>query len=78
MDATILYAVLAISARHRELTMGIGNHKSHIYESRCLEVLIPSLNDQTIALSDGLLASAMLLRLLEEMTGRSSEFIVHG
>ncbi|KAI1856705.1 uncharacterized protein JN550_013699 [Neoarthrinium moseri] len=30
-DATILYAVLAISARHRELTMGIGNHKGWVF-----------------------------------------------
>lgn len=67
-NAAIAYAVLAISARHRELTMGVRNHKSNEYERACLQVLIPSLSDETMVLGDSLLASAVLLRLLEEMT----------
>lgn len=50
--------------------MGISSCNSHEYEGRCLEVLIPSLNDTSKALDDSVLASAMLLRLLEEMSGR--------
>ncbi|RAH70056.1 Zn(II)2Cys6 transcription factor [Aspergillus aculeatinus CBS 121060] len=72
-DPSILFAVLAISARHRELTMGISSCNSHEYEGRCLEVLIPSLNDTSKALDDSVLASAMLLRLLEEMSEPTEE-----
>lgn len=49
--------------------MGIDSCISHEYEKRCLENLIPSLNDTTKALDDSVLASAVLVRLLEEMTG---------
>lgn len=73
-DSSILFAVLAISARHRELTMGIDNCNSHEYERQCLENLIPSLNDTTKVLDDSVLASAVLVRLLEEMTGMFSVF----
>ncbi|OJJ94713.1 hypothetical protein ASPACDRAFT_64991 [Aspergillus aculeatus ATCC 16872] len=72
-DPSILFAVLAISARHRELTMGISSCDSHGYEGRCLEVLIPSLNDTSKVLDDSVLASAMLLRLLEEMSEPTEE-----
>lgn len=65
----LLYAVLAVSARHRELTTSIGYSNSFEYEQRCLEILIPSLNDTTAVLQDSILASALLLRLLDEMTG---------
>ncbi|POR35324.1 Uncharacterized protein TPAR_04457 [Tolypocladium paradoxum] len=67
-DATVLYAVLAISAKHREVTMGVDGHRSIEYERQCLEALIPSLNDTTKVLHEPLLASALLLRLLNEMT----------
>jgi len=68
-DAAVLYAVLAVCARHREITTGVGDQKSNEYERKCLEVLIPSLNDTTKVLQETTLASALLLRLLEEMTG---------
>ncbi|KAL7939941.1 hypothetical protein V8C42DRAFT_117826 [Trichoderma barbatum] len=66
--ASILFTVLAISARHCELTKGSNDYKSHKYKQQCLKVLIPSLNDITKALQDTVLASAVLLRLLDEMT----------
>lgn len=72
-DAAILYAVLAVSARHREVTMGIDG-ESHKYEQQCLEELIPSLNDTSKVLQDAVFASALLLRLLEEMTRKCSYF----
>lgn len=69
-DAAILYAVLAISTKHRELTTGLkGIEQADEYERKCLEVLIPSLNHTDGALQDAVLASALLIRLFEEMTG---------
>lgn len=69
-DAAILYAVLAISTKHRELMTGLkGIEDADEYERKCLEVLIPSLNDTDRALQDAALASALLLRLFEEMSG---------
>lgn len=68
----LLYAVLAVSARHRELTTSIGYSNSFEYEQQCLEILIPSLNDTTAVLQDSILASALLLRLLDEMTGKQT------
>lgn len=70
-DAAILYSVLAISARHRKLTMGVEGDNSDEYERRCLEILIPTLSDTSGALQDSVLASALILRLFEEMTGNS-------
>lgn len=70
-NAAILYGVLAVSARHRALTMNIEDKNSDEYERRCLEVLIPALNDTTKVLQDTALASAIILRLLEEMTGNA-------
>ena len=69
-DIELLYAVLAISARHLELTQGLPGNKSDEYQQNCLQILIPSLNDATKALPDTIMASALLLRLLEEMTGQ--------
>ena len=68
-DPSILFAVLAISARHREVTMGADNCNSHEYERKCLKNLIPSLSNTAKDLDDTVLASAVLIRLLEEMTG---------
>lgn len=72
-DPSILFAVLAISARHREVTMGVSTCDSHEYERKCLENLIPSLNNTAKSLDDTVLASAVLIRLLEEMTGMLDE-----
>lgn len=69
-DIELLYAVLATSARHLELTQGLPGNKSDEYQQNCLQILIPSLNDATKALPDTIMASALLLRLLEEMTGQ--------
>jgi hypothetical protein len=69
-EIELLYAVLAISARQLELTQGLPGNKSDEYQQNCLQILIPSLNDATKALPDTIMTSALLLRLLEEMTGQ--------
>ena len=65
----ILFAVLAVSARHREAVES-GNFNSNEYERGCLEILIPALNnnDPIETPDEALIISALLLRLLEEMT----------
>lgn len=72
-DAAVLYGVLAVSARHLEQQKKIDEVLSCEYERCCLQILIPSLSKKTETLQDGALASAMLLRLLDEMTGQSSD-----
>lgn len=70
-DPGILYAVLAVSARHLEAT-GSTYCNSNEYERECLAILIPMFNKDHCSQSqhDGVLVPALLLRLLDEMTGR--------
>lgn len=77
-DAGILYAVLAVAARHLEATGGSIYSRSNEYEQKCLNILIPTLNSRKIEQlqGDGVLVSALLLRLLDEMTGRSCFLLV--
>lgn len=72
-DPGILYAVLAVAARHLEATSGSEYHNSDEYERKCLGILIPTLDQREIATPqvDATLMSALLLRLLDEMTGES-------
>ena len=62
--------MLAVSARHLE-AVGSKDCKSNEYERMCLNILIPMLNNNDIVQSqdDSVLVSALLLRLLDEMTG---------
>ncbi|KAI8292951.1 hypothetical protein K4K59_006033 [Colletotrichum sp. SAR11_240] len=68
-DPGILYAVLAVSARYLEAVRS-EEWDSNEYERKCLGILIPMLNDRNVAepQGDGVLVSALLLRLLDEMT----------
>lgn len=62
--------MLAVSAKHFE-AVNSTYCKSDEYERKSLEILIPMLNDTnaTHSQDDGVLVSALLLRLLDEMTG---------
>ena len=64
----ILFGVLALAARLLE-AMGLGNHGSNEYEHRCFEILIPTIGEAEQVSDDAVLVSALLLRLLDEMTG---------
>ncbi|KAJ3534187.1 hypothetical protein NM208_g7649 [Fusarium decemcellulare] len=68
-DLGLLYTVLAVAARHREATEDVYC-KSNEYERECLAILIPTLNNnhETQSEDDGILVSALILRLLDEMT----------
>jgi hypothetical protein len=43
-------------------------HLSDVYQRRCLQILIPALNDRDPVLSETLFAATVILRLLDEMT----------
>lgn len=68
-DLTLYYAVLAVAAKHRNLGSAAADPKADEYQRRCLETLIPALNDDSTVLAENILACALILRLLEEMTG---------
>ncbi|KAF5528379.1 hypothetical protein CGCA056_v001392 [Colletotrichum aenigma] len=76
-DPGILYAVLAVSARYLEAVRS-EEWDSNEYERKCLGILIPMLNDRNVAepQGDGVLVSALLLRLLDEMTDPSDSHLV--
>ncbi|KNG83297.1 hypothetical protein ANOM_008730 [Aspergillus nomiae NRRL 13137] len=67
-EITLLYAALAVSARHQSTSLNWQSHVADEYQKRCLRSLIAALNDQETALPDTILASAAILRFFEEMT----------
>jgi hypothetical protein len=68
-DHKLLFALLAVSATHRSRINGCDDHAGDYYQRRCLNLLIPALNDEQAALSTNLLATGLVLRFFEEMTG---------
>ncbi|KAF9892153.1 hypothetical protein FE257_002559 [Aspergillus nanangensis] len=74
-DITLLYAVLAVSARHQSSSLHRHSHIADEYQKRCLRSLIAALNDEANALKDTILASAVILRFFEEMTEPPEESI---
>lgn len=71
-DPGIFYTVLAVSARHLEATRGSQYWYSNEYERECLRFLIPTLNGinaRERLQNEAMMVSALLLRLLDEMTG---------
>ncbi|TVY13716.1 hypothetical protein LARI1_G008533 [Lachnellula arida] len=67
-DSTLLDAILAVSAKHLSLNGKFDRYASDKYQQRCLEKLIPALNDQKSLLDENLFAATIILRLLDEMT----------
>lgn len=73
-DQTLLYAILAVSAKHQSRVTGQDDGSGDYYQRCCLDILIPALNSTAAANPDHLLATAVILRLFEEMTGLWSHF----
>ncbi|KAJ5113700.1 hypothetical protein N7456_002234 [Penicillium angulare] len=69
-DMTLLYAVLAVSARHQSSTGQKLSQLADEYQRHCLKRLIPALSDPSTTSGDAVLASATVLRFFEEMTGK--------
>ena len=63
--------MLALAARHRSRTQQYDPYVSDRYYHECLQTLIPRLDDPAAIKDDELLAAVIVLRLLEEMDGRS-------
>ncbi|KAF9888545.1 hypothetical protein FE257_008476 [Aspergillus nanangensis] len=74
-DITLLYAVLAVSARHQSTSHHWQSRVADEYQQRCLRSLIAALNDQEKTLPDTILASAAILRFFEEMTETPEESV---
>lgn len=65
-------AMLALAARHRSRVQDYDAYISDHYYQKCLQALIPRLSSPSATQNDELLAAVVILRLLEEMDGRSS------
>lgn len=72
----LLYACLAISARHlSHTTKTVPPHVADGYHERCIGILLPVLENKDMNISiDILLASTVILRFFEQI---SCEFIIH-
>jgi len=69
---TLLYAILATSARHLSVTCGEDGYQADVYHRECLALLIPALDDCTALLDETLCAATVILRLFEEISGIST------
>lgn len=67
---TLFNAIMALSARHMNRTADFDSLVSDQYYQKCLETLIPALNDHGVTMDDDLLAATVILRLLEEYDGK--------
>ncbi|KAF7593129.1 hypothetical protein BBP40_012008 [Aspergillus hancockii] len=72
----LLYAVLTVAARHQRSHSERERRVVDEYQGYCLESLISALEDSEKALDESLFASAVILRLSEEMTEPSPREIL--
>lgn len=61
---------MALSARHMSCTADFDTLISDQYYQKCLETLIPALDNHGVTMDDDLLAATVILRLLEEFDGK--------
>lgn len=66
---TLLYAILATSARHLSMTSGYDAYLADHYHRECLALLIDIVGDTSALLDDALCAATVILRLFEEISG---------
>ncbi|KAE8453910.1 hypothetical protein EG329_007686 [Mollisiaceae sp. DMI_Dod_QoI] len=67
-DQTLLDAILAVSARHLGLQGRCDRYAADRHQQKCLDTLIPELNDQETPFKELLFAATIIFRLLDEMT----------
>ncbi|KAB8264448.1 hypothetical protein BDV32DRAFT_135344 [Aspergillus pseudonomiae] len=72
----LLYAVLTVAARHQRSHSEREQSIADEYQQYCLESLISALDDSQKTLDESLFASAVILRLSEEMTEPSPREVV--
>lgn len=76
-NRTLATAILALSARHLSRTTHFDSFVADHYHQECLQTLIPILGENPAVLDEALLAALVVLRLLEEMDGKSALRNVH-
>jgi hypothetical protein len=66
---TLFNAIMAISARHAHQTKSLNTpaYLADYYQARCFKTLIPILDDSAALMDETLLATVVILRLLEEL-----------
>ncbi|KAL3464893.1 hypothetical protein BJX64DRAFT_286081 [Aspergillus heterothallicus] len=68
VDRTLLLAIFAVSARHQSASSGRPSVFAEECQENCLNSLILALNDYDTTVGETVFASALILRLIEEMT----------
>ena len=65
----IMNAILASAARHFAFVSGTPDTISEAYHNKCLQILIPVLDDPCDVLDENLCAAIIILRQYEEYDG---------
>ncbi|KAK9318765.1 hypothetical protein V1517DRAFT_334672 [Lipomyces orientalis] len=73
VSPALLFAILAVSAKHFSLIHGFDSYAADRYLRKCLDILLPSLANNSIELDDKLLATTIIIRLFDEMTARTDD-----
>lgn len=66
-NEVLCVAILALSARHLNLTQGSDSYTADKYLERCVSLLIPQMADPKAAADDAFFAAVVILRFLEEL-----------
>ena len=69
-SASLLNAVLAVSARHLSVIGTYDPMASDLYHQRCLEYLIPALSESGVNMNEDILVATVILRLRAEFEGK--------
>lgn len=64
----LLNAIFALSSRHRSNVRGIGDLGSREYAARCIQLLIPVLDNVLASWAEDIIVTVVLLRLYEELS----------
>jgi hypothetical protein len=67
----LLYAMLAHASLHRDRLRSRDEDASSVYQNRCLQIMIPLLDNGGVSLDENFLAAVVILRSCEEMSGKS-------
>lgn len=65
----LLYSILALSAIHMNRVGDYDVNEAEQYHEKCVELLLPMLNDKRVITDGAVLASSVLLRFYEEISG---------
>lgn len=72
----LLYSIIATASIHRSRMFGQADEFSEEYQAKCVRILIRFLDDLDSSLDENFLASVVVLRKCEEMSGRLSLNII--